>query len=55
MFTVPALTPVSCGYVVGNIEPAGTNTLDVMVAAAGLLVVKVIVKPPAGAAPVKHT
>ena len=48
-FVVPIRTPVICGLALGVCAPAGMNTLGVIVAFPGTLLVKFTVKPPAGA------
>src|SRR3954453_11977446 len=55
MFTVPRLTPVTWGGVVGVVVPAAITTVDVTVALEGSLLVKVTVTPPAGAGVVRVT
>ena len=49
MVVVPIATPVICGFCEPSLNPAGMNTLGVIVAAAVLLLVKVTVTPPGGA------
>lgn len=46
----PMATPVTCGFAAGMSRPAGTKTLDVMVATEVLALLKLIVRPPGGAA-----
>ena len=46
----PKLTPVICGFSTGIWKPAGMKTLGVTVATEGLLLAKLTVKPPDGAA-----
>ena len=48
--TDPINMPVICGFAAGTCNPSGINTLDVTVAMAGLLLVKFMINPPAGAA-----
>jgi hypothetical protein len=49
MFVVPTDTAVICGLVDGMIAPAGMKTLGVTVAAEGLALVRLTVRPPVGA------
>jgi hypothetical protein len=50
MVADPAFTPLTCGCVVGEVEPAPINTAEVTVAIEVLLLARVTVTPPAGAA-----
>jgi hypothetical protein len=46
----PIDAPVTCGFAAGSTAPAGTKTLGVTVATAVLVLAKLIVNPPVGAA-----
>jgi len=46
----PIAPPVTCGFAEGMSKPAGTKTLGVTVATVAFVLVKLIVRPPVGAA-----
>ena len=46
----PIVTPVTCGFAAGMSNPAGTNTLEVIVATDAFALVKLMVSPPGGEA-----
>lgn len=46
----PIATPAICGFAAGMSSPAGTKTLDVIVATDIFALLKLMVRPPAGAA-----
>src|SRR3984957_20973094 len=49
MLALPIETPVICGFADGTVAPAGMKTLEVTVATLGVLLVRLTVRPPAGA------
>jgi hypothetical protein len=55
MVTNPALMPVTCGCVAGDVVPPAINTFGVTIALDVSLLFSVTVTPPAGAAPGKVT
>jgi len=49
MVVLPMETPVTCGLVVGTVDPAAMKIDEVTVATDGLALVRVMVRPPVGA------